>query len=301
MTKTRRGGRGPCAIPILACLGLVTSIGLAQGIAAPGSSGYAGPEDAPASVTRAADVVYRAPAIDTLATVRNRGVLRACVATNPPMVMRNAQGELVGYSIDIARRLADDLGTGVELVQSSWTRIIPALLDNRCDVIIAGLWLTPARALVVNYSEPTSQEGIHLIASVARASGMKRREDFDRPDVRIAAYAGTVQEQLARKIFPRATLVSITGGAAELDSVLEGKVHAVLVPTFAPRVLVAAAPKELFLPFDAPLRSTSTAMAVRKGDPDFLNFLNSWTTIQRDEGWLEERSRFWSRNTEWLK
>jgi polar amino acid transport system substrate-binding protein len=35
-------------------------------------------------------------------------------------------------------------------------------------------------------------------------------------------------------------------------------------------------------------------MAIRKGDADFLNFLNSWLKFQRDNGWIEERRRHWT-------
>ena len=42
-------------------------------------------------------------------------------------------------------------------------------------------------------------------------------------------------------------------------------------------------------------------IGVRKGDPDFLNFLDSWLAVQRDEGWLDERMSFWSDPANWLK
>jgi polar amino acid transport system substrate-binding protein len=57
----------------------------------------------------------------------------------------------------------------------------------------------------------------------------------------------------------------------------------------------------LFLPLGKPLSSTFTAMGVRKGDPDFLNYLNTWLAFQRDEGWLGERTAYWSSATEWMK
>ena len=38
----------------------------------------------------------------------------------------------------------------------------------------------------------------------------------------------------------------------------------------------------------------SVAMAVRKGDHDFLTFLNTWLTVHRAEGWLDERALHWS-------
>jgi polar amino acid transport system substrate-binding protein len=245
--------------------------------------------------------VYRGPSIDTLATIRKRGTLRVGVALSEPMVMHNANGDLIGFSIDMAHKLAEDMGVDVELVETSWSHIIPDLLDRRFDVIVAGLWATPARALVVNYSDATVTEGVYLIANKTMAAGMKTEQEFNRPDVKIAVYAGSVQERLAKRHFPQATLARVEGDENHLSPVLEGKAHAVLVPTLAPQLIVSGAPDKLFLPFGNPLSSTFAAMGVRKGDADFLNYLNTWLAFQRDEGWLGDRASYWSSTTDWMK
>lgn len=245
--------------------------------------------------------VTRGPSVDTLATIRKRGTLRVGVGLSEPMVMHDAKGELVGFSVDIARKLAEDLGVKVEFVRTSWSQIIPDLLDRHFDVIIAGLWATPSRALVLNYSDATATEGIYIVASRSMAAGSRTVQDFNRSGIKIAVYAGSVQERLARRHFPQATLIPVAGDVDQLSPVLDGKAHAALVPTFAPQRLVRAAPQKLFLPQGKPLSSTFTAMGVRKGDPDFLNYLNTWLAFQRDEGWLGERTAYWSSATEWMK
>lgn len=245
--------------------------------------------------------VYRGPSIDTLATIRKRGTLRVGVAVSEPMVMHNANGDLIGFSIEVAHKLAEDMGVNVEFVETSWSRIIPDLLDRQFDVIVAGLWATPARALVVNYSDATVAEGVYLIANKAVAAGMNTEQEFNRPDVKIAVYAGSVQERLAKRRFPQASLVRVEGDENHLSPVLEGKAHAVLVPTFAPQLIVSGAPDKLFLPLGKPLASTFAAVGVRKGDADFLNYLNTWLALQRDEGWLDDRASYWSSTTDWMK
>jgi hypothetical protein len=39
-----------------------------------------------------------------------------------------------------------------------------------------------------------------------------------------------------------------------------------------------------------PLSSTLAAIGVRKGDADFLNYLNTSLAFQRDDGWLDDRA-----------
>jgi len=264
--------------------------------------GYADPAGIPARAP-VVDIepVYRGPAIDTIATIRKRGVLRVGVAAAEPMVIHDAKGALTGYSIDIGNRLAEDLGVAVEFVETSWANIIPDLLNREFDLIASGLWMTPARALVVNFSNPTATEGVYLIAGTASASGMKSVADFNKPDVKLVAANGTIQERATTRLFPKATLVKVEGNADQFEPVLAGKAHAVLVPTFAPEVLVKSAPDKLFLVSTEPLLSTAAALAVRKGDADFVNYLNSWLTMRQHEGWLQERRQYWSTNTDWLK
>ena len=252
-------------------------------------------------VARDIEPVYRGGTIDTLATIRKRGVLRVGVALAEPTAMHDAEGKLVGFSIDAARRLADDLGVGLEFVETSWSGIIPDLLNRESDLIMSGLWVTVPRALVINFTTPTAVEGIHVIASRAAAARLKSPADLDRPGTKIAVYAGTLQERLAARRFPKATLVKVSGDADHLAPVLAGEADAALVPTFAPQVIVRATPDRLVAPFAQPLSSASAAIGVRKGDPDFLNFLDSWLAVQRDEGWLDERMSFWSDPANWLK
>jgi polar amino acid transport system substrate-binding protein len=255
----------------------------------------------PRMLPRDIEPVYRGGTVDTLATIRKRGVLRVGVALAEPTVMHDADGKLVGFSIDAARRLAEDMGVGVEFVETSWSGIIPDLIDREFDVVMAGLWVTVPRALVINFTTPTAVEGIHVIASRAAAARLKSPADLDRPGTKIAVYAGTLQERLATRRFPKATLVKVSGDADHLAPVLAGDADAALVPTFAPQVIVRAAPDRLATPFEKPLSSASAAIGVRKGDPDFLNFLDSWLAVQRDEGWLDERTSYWADPTNWLK
>ena len=265
----------------------------AQGTAPSPGSGFVDPASAPPR-ERPADVapVMRPAAVDTLATIRLRGTLRVGVVPVVPMVMIDDRGELTGYSVDLARRLAEDMGVSLEFVPTSWPQVIPDLLDRQFDLIATGFWITVQRALVVNFTDPTAAEGIYLVANRRKAAGRTLLEDYDQPGVTLAVSPGTPQEALAQRLFPKARLLRTEGDP--LQSVVGGAAHATLLPTLAPQLAVRTAPDTLFLPRALPLSGASAAMALRKGDPDFLNFLNSWLRIRREDGWLEQRAVYWS-------
>jgi polar amino acid transport system substrate-binding protein len=62
----------------------------------------------------------------------------------------------------------------------------------------------------------------------------------------------------------------------------------------APQTPLRSAPGRLSLPLDKPLAHSITGMAIRKGDADFLSYLNTWLAVHRAEGWLDERAQYWA-------
>jgi len=232
--------------------------------------------------------------IDTLATIRKRGVIRVGVITVDPMVMRGSDGNYTGYSIDVMRRMAQEMDVAVEFIETKSLFMIQELLDGRFDLLATGLWVTTERAMVINFSEPTASEGVHLVASKARAGRRLQLADYNQPGVKIAVFSNTAQEKLAARIFPKAQVVRVDGN--ELLAITQGLADAALVPTLAPAALLQRAPGQLFLPREQAVSHTPAALGVRKGDPDFLNFLNTWLSLRRGEGWLDERAAFWARS-----
>lgn len=294
--KTRRIGLHTTLLAGLLAAGIASAQTAPP--ASPGS-GFLDPGRPVVTMPPEANLVWRAPAVDTLATLRQRGVLRVCVVPVEPMVMHDAKSDFVGFSIDLSRKLAQDLAVDIDFVPSSWGLVISDLVHRACDVVASGLWMTVPRALAVNFTVPTVHDGVYLVASQAQTPGKTSLADFDQPGMAVAVYAGTQQEALARKLLPRARLIATGGDPLQL--VLQGQAQAALAPTLSPQTLLQAAPGQLYLPRSTPLASTPAAMAVRKGDPDFLHFLNTWLTLQRDSGWLDERVLFWSNSAQWPK
>jgi polar amino acid transport system substrate-binding protein len=280
-------------LALCTAMGLLLSTAFAQN--SPGGAETAVTSPAASAVQPNVRPVAWTPGIDVVSTVRRRGVLRVGVLMSEPMAIRNERGELEGFSVDVAKRMAEEMGVGIEFIVTSPLFMMQELLDGRFDLIATGLWITTERAMMINFSDPTVVEGVYLVASKAKAGKKLLLADYDQPDVKIAVFSNTVQEKLARRLFPRATVVRVDGN--ELRLVRSGDAHAALVPTLSPQVLVGTAPDELFLPRETALSQTPAALGVRKGDPDFLNFLNTWLSLRRGEGWLDERANYWAART----
>lgn len=253
----------------------------------------------PTAQAQSPDARAALAASSVIEEIKRRGTLRVGMSTFVPWAFRNRAGELVGYEIDVGTRLAQDMGARPEFVPTSWDGIIPALLAGRFDFIIGGMTVTPQRNLTVNFSSSYSAGGVDLAASRRLAENMTTLEAWNRPNVTITGRRGTSALAAAQRLFPRATIRQFDDDAQSILEVVNGRAHGMVGSMPRPRFAVADNPDALFNPFTTPLARQADAMAVRKGDPDALNFLNNWILNRQLDGWLEERQAFWFRDRDW--
>jgi len=229
-----------------------------------------------------------------LEDVQKRGTLRVGMSTFVPWAMRDKDGNLIGFEIDVATQVAEDMGVKVEFVPTAWSGIIPALIAKKFDIIIGGMSITPQRNLTVNFTTPYAHSGQQMAANMQLAGDFKTREDFNSSDVTIACRRGATPCKAAQKLFPKATVRRFDDDAQAFQEVVNGNAHGMISSAPKPRFWSDAHPTKVFLPFgDENLTKGDEAFALRKGDPDALNFFSNWIVVKTSNGWLQERHDYW--------
>ncbi len=74
--------------------------------------------------------------------------------TYAPFNFRNADGELDGYDVDVAKGVAGIIGADLEFVCQQWDGMIPALLANKFDLVVASMSITDTRLEKMDFSQP---------------------------------------------------------------------------------------------------------------------------------------------------
>ena len=235
----------------------------------------------------------------TIDQVLRRGVLRVGMSTFVPWAMKDKTGKLVGFEIDVARRVAKDMGVKVQFVPTKWAGIIPALLTGKFDVIIGGMGILPKRNLKVNFSIPYEESGMSLVANKKLAAGFKALEDFNRKGVVLSVRLGATPVAAARKYMPKAELRQFDDESQAIQEVVNGRAHAMVASAPLPAFLALKYPERLFLPLQGTFTREPIGFAVRKSDFDTLNFFNNWITVVKAEGWLKERKHYWFETRDW--
>lgn len=235
-----------------------------------------------------------------LEDIKKRGSFRIGLATFIPWSMRNKQGELVGFEVDVATRLATDFGMKAEFVPTAWDGIIPALLAGRFDVIIGGMSITQARNLTINFTDYYHTTGLAMFANKKLAAGFSKLEDFNKPDVTMVARRGTPAARSVAERLPKATLRQFDEEAPSVQEVVQGRAHAMVASSPLHQHTVKRFPNEVFLPLPGPYQAALSAFGVRKGDPDLLNALNNWIMLNKTvTTFLADRNEFWFNGLDW--
>ena len=233
-----------------------------------------------------------------LVEIQERGVLRVGMSTFVPWAMRDKQGNLIGFEIDVATKVAEDMGVEIEFVPTAWSGIIPALIARKFDVIIGGMSITPGRNLTVNFTAPYAHSGQQMVANIELAEGFAL-SDFNSSDVTISCRRGATPCNIAQNMFPKANLSRFDDDAQAFQEVVNGNSHAMISSAPKPRFWTNRYPDKVFMPIDENLTVGDEAFALRKGDPDALNFFSNWILVNTSNGWLQERHDFWFKTQTW--
>ncbi len=235
----------------------------------------------------------------TVEQVLKRGVLRVGFSTFVPWAMKDKTGELVGFEIDVAKRLAKDMGVEVEFIPTKWSGIIPALLTGKFDVIIGGMGIKPERNKKVNFSLPYYYTGMGMVAHKEKAAGYDGLEDFNKADVVISARLGSTAADAVKKYMPNASHRLFDDESQALQELLNGRAHAWVSSAPTPAFQALKNPEKLFVPFPGTFTKEPIGFAMKKGDVDTLNFFNNWIILVQAEGWIAERQQYWFETKDW--
>jgi len=234
----------------------------------------------------------------TIDQIVKRGTMKVGMSTFVPWAMKDKTGKLVGFEIDVATRLAADSKFKVEFVPTQWSGIIPSLQTGKFDVIIGGMTITAERNQKINFTIPYDYATQMMMGNKKIAGTFKTVEDFNKPDVAIAARLGSTAAIAAKKYMPKAQLRLFDDEAQAVQELLNGKVAGMVGSAPLPAFTAIKYPDTIFL-LKQDLVKESIGFGVRKGDFDTMNYFDNWIRAVDLEGWLQDRNNYWFNTREW--
>lgn len=238
----------------------------------------------------------------TLEQITKRGELRVGFeAGYLPFEMADKKGRFIGFDIDMAKEMAKAMGVKFVPVNTAWDGIIPALITKKFDIIISGMTVTQERNLKVNFADPYIIVGQTILLNPKHKGKVKSYKDLNNPKYTLTSKLGTTGEQAIKRMIPRAKYKSFEVESEAALEVLNGKADATVydLPFCATFMAQQGKGKLVFL--DEPFTFEPLAWAVRKGDPDFMNWLNNFLRQVKNDGRYEKIYNRWIKSTDWIK
>jgi len=190
-------------------------------------------------------------------------------ATFPPFEYYNENNEIVGFDIDIAKKIADALGVKLKIVDTAFDGLIPSLLTKKLDVVIAGMTITKERAKVVSFSDPYFIAGQVIVIKkgnppIKDLNGLKGKV--------VAVQLGTTGDLVVSDLKGLKEIRRFTKFTDAFLELKNGRVDAVVLDSAVAKAYVLSNP-DLEITSDV-LSSEQYGIAVRKEDKDLLQFVN---------------------------
>src|SRR5262249_16856179 len=172
-----------------------------------------------------------AHAADSILTeILRRGTVRIALAVVvPPLRFEDENGNLQGYEIDIANRLANNLGVAIHWIKTNGGGRVAMVQTKQADITIASLTPTLELLKTIGFTDPYSTAVISLLSRTDRKD-LGSVADFNRPEVKFAVPRGTTMATAIATYTPKATVVEVSGFADMIAGLYAGQADAVAMP-----------------------------------------------------------------------
>ena len=219
--------------------------------------------------------------------------LRVGVSPNaPPLIFKQDQ-TIVGLEADFAREFAEYLAKSLYFVELQWKDLIPALLDNRIDIIMSGMSITTLREMRIAFSAPYFKSG--LMAMIRRndaARFMIGYYSFTKSSA-MGAVKNTTGEFFIKEQFGRIKKVLFSTSEEGVEALIDKKIDIFIHD--APIILYLASVYETndVTPLYTLLTEEYLAWAVQKTDGKLLKSANSFIQTLEKDGKLKPMIQRW--------
>src|SRR6478672_6270937 len=212
-------------------------------------------------------------------------------ADYPPYEFRETAtgNEIIGFDIDIAKYITKELGYQLEIKDTDFSGLIPALQSRRADFVMAGMTPTEERKKNVDFSDIYYEAKNTIVAK--KGSNLIKPEDLT--GKRVGVQLGTIQEKEAKK-FKGITLVALNKTGELILEIKSNRIDAAILEDTIAKGFVASNP-DLEFNTITNTQAAGSAIAFPKGSPLVADFNRVLQQI-KTSGELEKLVNKWFGN-----
>ena len=210
-------------------------------------------------------------------------------ADYPPYEFRDTasgKDEIIGFDIDIAKRIAEELNFELEIRDTDFNGIIPALQSRRADFAMAGMTPTEERKKNVDFSEIYYEAKNTIVSQTG--SNLKKPEDL--AGKKVGVQLGSIQEKEAGKIAEKVkgvTVKPLNKTSELIQEIKANRIDAAIIEDTIAKGFVASNPDLEFNTLPNPEEAAGSAIAFPKGS-ELVDDFNRVLKEMKDSGEIDK-------------
>ena len=211
---------------------------------------------------------------------------------NLPCSYITPKGDLVGFDVEMAHILAEDLDVQLEFIPFEFDGLKRMLASGQIDIAMSCIASLPDRYSIASFSRP------YLDLALAFITKDHLRERFIDPekmrawdDLSVALVSSNYYQNRLQTLLPNASIVYLesaedffNGNGQGADALLlteeEGAAYAYRYPQYG----IVTTAKRIGLP---------AAYPVPKGDIEMMEFVSNWIVLKESEGTIDYLYEYW--------
>lgn len=230
-----------------------------------------------------------------LADITARGVIRVGHFTDSvPYAFHKASGELIGFDIEMAHKLAHDLGLAIQFVETTRADMAHALSSGTCDIVMSGVAVSVKRAEQMAITHTYQQERLGFLVRDEHRTQFGRLADVNQTPWTIGLPAIDDFAPLIRQSLPGVSFREFSSFGELVAAVGDG-IDAAVLPIDRAFYFSRIDPRlSAVLPAD-PTSSVVLAYALPAGELELRNVVDAWIDVKRAQGAFDNARAYWVR------
>lgn len=207
----------------------------------------------------------------------------------PPFNNLESDGTLVGFDIDIAKALCDEMKVTCEFVTQDWDGIIPALQAKKFDAIIASMSITPERKEKVDFTDKYYNTGpaiaVRKDSPITDVAGLKGKVMGAQSSTTHANFAEKAFADSELKLYPTTDEYKLDLEGGRIDAAID---DVVVLSEWVKSDAGACCKILTALTPDIEIHGPGAGIAVRKGETALVEKFNAAIKAIRANGKYKE-------------
>ncbi len=223
--------------------------------------------------------------------IKNKGKLIVGTSADyPPFEfhkMINGKDEIVGFDIEIAKYIADQLGVELEIKDMDFDKLLGGLSTGMLDIVIAGMNATPERQEEANFTDVYYKSNHSVLIHKEDADKITTMEDLKGKS--IGVQIGTVQENMAKTSIENADVLSLTTNPEIIMNLKTRKIDCAIMEDLVAKSF-AKENDDLMVVESISIDpgGEGVAIALKKGNDELTEKLNEILADAKSKGLLDK-------------